>query len=101
MCIITGVRKCHSTILYCYNGRCITKYQCFGHNITEYEDLVNENTDLRLGEECIQGIGKVFIAEGLPHLGSYTHAILYSAIMRRGKLTAIRQYFTYQYLFAT
>ena len=31
-----------------------------GHNITEYEDLVIENTDLCLGEECIQGIGKVF-----------------------------------------
>ena len=36
--------------------------------INEYEELYNEDNDLCLGEECVQGVGEIFIAEGLPHL---------------------------------
>ena len=46
-------------------------------NINEYETLVNDDNDLCVGEESIQGIGKIFIAEGLPHLETHlevTHA---------------------------
>ena len=67
---IYHARKCYSTIftiddaLQSTNPLVILKLL----HVTEYEELVDDDTELPVGNKCIQGIGEAFIAEGLPHI---------------------------------
>ena len=79
LCNIYHARKCHGTIstiddaLQSTNPLVIIKFL----HVTEYEDLVDDDPDLPLGDECIQSIGHSFISEGLPHIETHlevTHA---------------------------
>ena len=64
-------RKCHSTIAMCTDSALqnINPLILFENHMVQlcsyvYEEFVDDNTDLQLGEECIKGIGKAFISGG-------------------------------------
>lgn len=77
-------RKCHATIAKIddalQNTNALELLQLL--NIKEYEELVSDDSDLSLGGECVQGVGKIFIVKGLPHIETHLEVAHAKSIKR-------------------